>query len=116
MGIYKYKVTVEDLGERKVDPDVHAPLVFYPENHDNILNIAERQASRWPAFTADEAASLAIGLKLFAEVGLKHRNDPLFAPLMPHLREFIGRLKQGPATSSSQALGPDDVLAVEAKP
>lgn len=112
MGIYKYKVTVEDLGGRKVDPEMHAPLVFYPENHDNILDIADRQAARWP-FTTDEAASLAIGLKLFAEVGLKHRNDPLFAPLMPHLREFIGRLKQGP---SPAALGEPDVLAVEAKP
>ena len=48
-------------------------------------------------FDPDTAAALAIGLKLFGEVMLTHKEHPLFAELAPHFGAFMKRLKQGPA-------------------
>ena len=67
-------------------------LSFEADNHDDIFDIVRRQRSKgvWDDATA---AQLAVGLKLFTEVTLHHRKDPLFEPLMQPMREFIGRLK-----------------------
>jgi hypothetical protein len=53
----------------------------------------ERVRSRLP-FDTNTAASLAVGLNLFSEVGLMHRSDSLFAKVRPALSEFTRELKQ----------------------
>ena len=41
----------------------------------------------------DEAAAMAVGLKLLSEVALTHRKEDLFAELSGALGAFIGKLK-----------------------
>ena len=43
---------------------------------------------------AEAAKSFAVGLKLFSEVMLEHKNFPLFKDFMPHFGQFMKALKQ----------------------
>lgn len=89
---HRYRVTIEHVGAPKAGEPLRDALTFETMNHDEILAIVERlRASRH--YEADEAAALAIGLKLFSEVMLKRRDDPLFAEVRPAIRAFIGALK-----------------------
>ncbi len=94
MDQYRYKVTLERVAGKdgEVRGNANDSLSFEAYNHDDLFQIVERQKSKgiWDDNTA---AQLAIGFKMFAEVALHHRADPLFEPLMPHIRDFIGRLK-----------------------
>ena len=99
---HRYRVTIEHVGTPKGDGPLHDPLTFETTNHDEILAIVERiRASA--QYERDEAAALGIGLKLFSEVMLKRRDDPLFAAVQPAIRAFIGGLKdrnkQGPVAA-----------------
>lgn len=89
---HRYRVTIEHLGGPREDTPIQPPLCFEAVNHDEILSIVARLQSSG-GYQPDEAASLAIGLKLFSEVMLKRRDDPLFAALSPAIRAFIGGLK-----------------------
>lgn len=92
---HRYRITVEHLADANGQPSTYAePLQFEAGNHDDMLAIVARMRQRGD-FDADTAASLAIGLKLFSEVMLMHRDHPLFAELAPHFGAFMKRLKQG---------------------
>ena len=88
-----YRVTVEHVQDAKGNAVEAAPLTFQARNHDDLFPIVEKMRARG-LFDAEEAAALAIGLKLFGEVMLQHREHELFAPLRPHFVEFIKRLKK----------------------
>ena len=90
---HRYRVTVEHLATPHGDGDTHPPLSFEAVNHDEILGIADRSAAGGQ-YDRDESVALAIGLKLFGEVMLMHRDDPLFAELQPAFRAFISRFKE----------------------
>jgi hypothetical protein len=51
-------------------------------------------------FDGDTVASLGVGLKLFSEVALMHRADPMFTDIRAALEEFVRDLKQRPAMDS----------------
>jgi Domain of Unknown Function with PDB structure (DUF3861) len=93
MNSYRYKITVEALTGAKGEPVEGRTLSFEAENHDDILGVVERMRARLP-FDEDTTASLGVGLKLFSEVTLLHRNDPMFAMIGPALREFVRGLKE----------------------
>lgn len=98
---HRYRVTVEHLAHADGTPSHHpAPLRFDVGNHDEMLAIVERLRQR-DDLPPDSAAPLAIGLKLFSEVMLEHRGHPLFAEFAPHFRDFMKRLKQGPAPAGT---------------
>jgi len=88
-----YRVTVEHVEDAKGNAVEAPPLTFEVRNHDDLFPIVARMRTR-PIFEPDEAAALAIGLKLLGEVMLRHREHELFAPLRPHYTEFIKRLKK----------------------
>lgn len=92
---HHFRITVEALGETAgpSNPD-HPRLQFDAANHDDILHIVERLRQRGD-FDAETAAQLGVGLKLFGEVMLTHRQNPLFAELTPHFGAFMKRLKGG---------------------
>ncbi len=89
---HRYRVTVEPLD----DTNTAAPLVFETANHDELFSIVERISAK-AIVPDDEAASFAIGLKLFTETMLRHRKHPLFAELQPHIASFMKTLKSVPA-------------------
>ena len=95
MNSYRYKITVEALTDAKGQPVEGRSLTFEVGNHDDILGIVERMRTRLP-FDGDTVASLGVGLKLFSEVTLVHRADPMFTEIRSALSEFIRGLKQRP--------------------
>ncbi len=93
MSAHNYRVTLEYLGGKHANSDLHAPVQFEVGNHDDLFNIIHRVQTA-QLTDADTAAALALGMKLFGEVMLKHRKDPLFEKLQPAYREFIGAFKE----------------------
>jgi Domain of Unknown Function with PDB structure (DUF3861) len=104
MNSYRYKVTVQALTGMKGEQVEGRHLSFETANHDDILGIVERMQARLP-FDGATIASLAVGLKLFSEVTLVHRNDPMFAMIYPALNEFVRGLKQRSAEEPPKSLG-----------
>jgi hypothetical protein len=92
MSSYRYRVTVEKLSDANGDTVHGQSLSFYAANHDDILAIVERLQTKLP-FESGTVAALGVGLKLFGEVTLMRRNDPMFAQIRPALGEFIQQLK-----------------------
>jgi len=99
---HRYRITMEHLATASESQAQHAPLQFETGNHDDIFHIVDRLASK-NQFDADTSASLAVGLKLFAEVMLKNRKHPLFEDIQLPLRDFIGKLKALPATGDASS-------------
>lgn len=90
---HHYRITVQALNQEGVlDPNKES-LMFVTANHDDILLIVERLRKGLP-FDSDTVASFGVGLKLFTEVLLQHKDDPLFAELKPAIGEFMKKLKQ----------------------
>jgi hypothetical protein len=104
MTSYRYKITVEALTGANGEPVEGQTLSFEAENHDDILGVVERMRARLP-FDEDTIASLGLGLKLFSEVTLTQRNDPMFATIGPALSEFARGLKQRSAAEAPASLG-----------
>jgi len=100
---HRYRVTVEHVADAKGAPSTHEPLVFDAVSHDDIIAIARRMQGRGD-FDGDTAAQLAIGLKLFGEVVLENRANPMFAALRPHLSAFMKELKKGPTAGDPPPL------------
>ena len=89
---YSYRITVAPTGVPSKDTALRPRFSFEATNHDDILALVERaQAST--GLTPDDAASMAVGLKLLGEVMLREKNNPLFDPLRSGMRDFIGGLK-----------------------
>lgn len=98
---HRYRVTLEHLADSRGAPSTYpAPVVFEVGNHDDLFPIIERMRQR-SDLDPSSATALAVGLKLFGEVMLENRGNPLFADLAPHFREFIKRLKKGPAPADA---------------
>ncbi|WP_353155891.1 DUF3861 domain-containing protein [Herminiimonas fonticola] len=93
MSAHNYRVTLEYLGGKHAASDLHKPVQFEAGNHDDLFNIIQRVQTA-QLTDADTAAALTLGMKLFGEVMLKHRKDPLFEKLQPAYREFIGAFKE----------------------
>ncbi len=104
MNSYRYRVTVEALTGAKGEPVTGRILSFEAANHDDILGVVDRMSARLP-FDGATVASLGVGLKLFSEVTLAHRDDPMFAMIQPALGEFIRGLKQRSIEAPPKTLG-----------
>lgn len=89
---HSYSVTVQPH-------DGRSALSFDVTNHDDILELVKRVGAGG-AVPDDEVAALMVGLKLFGEVVLHHRADPLFVELFPHFVQFMKRLKTTVARST----------------
>lgn len=91
-----YRITVEHLALPDGNAPAEAkPLSFEVGNHDDLPTIVARARQR-ADLPAKDATAFAIGLKLFSEVMLQHRELPLFADFAPHFKAFVQTLKQKP--------------------
>ncbi len=100
---HHYRLRLEHLAPAAPDQPTHPPLELEFDNHDDILQIADRLEARQLFTTPGQATEFAIGLKLFGEVMLKNREHPLFTELRPAFGEFMKRLKGGPPTEAAPA-------------
>lgn len=106
---HRYRVTLEYLAAPDGQPSSKEPLVFEAGNHDDIFRIVELMHSR-ALLDASTSTAFIVGLKLFGEVILKNRNDPLFADFWPHfhafMKHFKGMAQNAPAKDATQPLPP----------
>ena len=92
---HRYRVTLEHLADPQGTPSTHEPLQFEVGNHDDIVVIVEKLRNRGD-FSEDAAAAFGVGIKLFSEVMLENRENPLFSSLRPHFAQFMKQLKASP--------------------
>jgi hypothetical protein len=95
-----YRLTLEHLEDPKGNPVEKPPLSFEVRNHDDLYDIVEKVKAKG-LFDANEATAFAIGLKLFREVMLHHRNAEVFKELDPHFGEFMKAFKKAQAPKES---------------
>ena len=87
---FEYQITVKPLAIGSADAPI--ALTFQVANHDDILKIVER-VHGLQILPPDEVEGFSVGLKLLTEVLLRHRREPLFEKLWPHMSEFMRDLK-----------------------
>lgn len=92
---HRYRVTVEHLADAQGKASTQAPLRFEVGNHDDIVAIVDRLRGRGD-FDPQAAAAFGVGLKLFSEVMLENKDNPLFTAFRPHFGQFMKTLKAGP--------------------
>jgi len=85
---------VEHIADANGAPSIHQPLQFDVGNHDDIIAIVDRLRKRGD-FAGESAAPFGVGLKLFTEVMLENKKNPLFASFLPHMSQFMKELKKG---------------------
>ncbi|RKG30375.1 DUF3861 family protein [Acinetobacter guerrae] len=90
---HQYFVTVQHLKDAKGEVSTYAEkLEFYTGNHDDIFKVVEKLKTA-EFFNDQTTQSFAVGLKLFGEVMLEHRNHPLFTEFAPHFHDFMKHMK-----------------------
>lgn len=99
--LHSYRVTVQGLSSEGQLDDRKA-LCFDVTNHDELFALVERVAERGIVHDG-EAAEFTVGLKLFSEVLLRHRREPLFAGFFAHFGAFMLQLKRGTPPGTEQA-------------
>lgn len=90
---HKYRLTLEYLKDNKNEEMQLEPVTFEFENHDNIFAIINMQEEKNLFGDKQQAVEFSIGLKLFSEVMLRNKENPLFEDLAPAFRDFMKKLK-----------------------
>ncbi len=88
---HHYRIVLQEVTADSM-PTERPPLSFPVSNHDDLFEILEKMKTLH-AVPEREVAEFAIGLKLFTETLIRHRKEPLFAELWPHIGAFMKRLK-----------------------
>lgn len=89
----KYNLVLTQISYANGEPGDKTPMDITFENHDEIFGIIERIKQKDPFHNPAQAAEFALGLKLFSEVMLKNRENPLFSDLLPAFKPFMLKLK-----------------------
>ncbi len=97
---HQYKLTLEYLKNSKGETISVDPIELTFNNHDDIFSIIEKQKNKDLFGNKQQATEFAIGLKLFSEVMLQNRKDPLFEELAPAFSAFMKKLKAIPTKDS----------------
>ncbi|MDZ7879955.1 MAG: DUF3861 domain-containing protein [Saprospiraceae bacterium] len=88
-----YKLKLELLELLKPDENVYEPIEIEFGNHDNIFMIIERMKKRNRFKTEQDSVEFAIGLKMFSEVMLKNKDNPLFEDFRPAFGDLMKKIK-----------------------
>jgi hypothetical protein len=93
--VNKYKLRLDLLELLRPDDKVYTPIELEFGNHDNIFAIIEKMKERNRFKTEQDSVEFAIGLKLFSEVMLKNKDNPLFEDFRPAFGNMMKKLKSG---------------------
>jgi hypothetical protein len=88
----RYKILLQEI-ELKDGTQADNSIEFEFENHDNIFSIIEKTQARNLFADKGQKIEFALGLKLFSEVMLKSKDNPLFEELRPAFGQFMKKLK-----------------------
>jgi hypothetical protein len=89
---HRYRVTLEYLADADGNPQQDRSLVFEAGSHDEIIGIVELVRNS-AVLDAQTTTALVVGQKLFGEVVLENRSNPLFAEFWPHFLDFMKKFK-----------------------
>ena len=87
-----YKIRLEEV-QLKNNTPAQKSIEFEFENHDDIFNIIDKMQEMDVFGDKGQAVEFALGVKLFGEVLLNHRDNPLFDELKPAFAAFMKKLK-----------------------
>ena len=92
---YRYRITVTPVEDDGLPCQGRCTIEFEHACHDDWMRILEAM-QRQRGLSGDERAALTVSTKLLSGLMLAHNKDAddLFAPLRPHMGEFIKELKQ----------------------
>jgi hypothetical protein len=90
----QYKITLEHTHNPKGD-NLQQPVTVAFDNHDNLFDIIEKLQQRNHFDDVNQSTEFAIGLKLFSEVMLRNKENPLFEEMLPAFKDFMKKLKSG---------------------
>lgn len=88
---YYLTLSLKQYANGETEPAKELGIQF--SNHDEIFGIIERIKEKNIFESDSEATQFALGLKLFSEIKLKHRNNPLFDELNEVFPVFMKKLK-----------------------
>jgi len=89
----RYKILLQEI-ELKDGTQTGKSIELEFENHDNIFSLIEmtKDSDRFENKTHN--TQFILGLKLFSEVMIRNRNNPLFEDFAPSFKEFMKKLKE----------------------
>ncbi|MCD0470533.1 DUF3861 domain-containing protein [Flavobacterium sp. JAS] len=88
---YSLTLSLKEYANGETEPAKELGIEF--DNHDEIFGIIEKIKDKNLFENPHEATQFALGLKLFSEIKLKHRNNPLFDELNEVFPVFMKKLK-----------------------
>ena len=88
---YYLTLSLKEYANGDTEPAKELGIQF--DNHDEIFNIIEKIKDKNIFEDPNEATQVALGLKLFSEVKLKNRKNPLFEELNEVFPIFMKKLK-----------------------
>jgi hypothetical protein len=88
---YYLTLSLKEYANGETEPAKELGIQF--DNHDEIFGIIEKIKDKNIFEDSNEAAQFALGLKLFSEIKLKHRKNPLFDELNEVFPVFMKKLK-----------------------
>lgn len=88
---YYLTLSLKEYANGETEPAKELGIEF--SNHDEIFGIIDRIKDKNLFDSPEEATQFALGLKLFSEIKLKHRKNPLFDELNEVFPLFMKKLK-----------------------
>lgn len=88
---YYLTLSLKEYANGDTEPAKELGIQF--DNHDEIFSIIEKIKDKNIFEDPNEATQFALGLKLFSEVKLKNRKNPLFEELNEVFPIFMKKLK-----------------------
>lgn len=88
---YHLTLSLKQYANGETKPAKELGIEF--DNHDEIFEIIEKIKNKNIFDNESEATQFALGLKLFSEIKLKHRKNPLFEELNDVFPVFMKKLK-----------------------
>lgn len=88
---YYLTLSLKEYANGETTPAKELGIEF--DNHDEIFSIIEKIKDKNLFDNHQETTQFALGLKLFSEIKLKHRKNPLFDELNEVFPAFMKKLK-----------------------
>ncbi|CAD0007751.1 MAG TPA: DUF3861 domain-containing protein [Flavobacterium sp.] len=88
---YYLTLSLKEYANGETQPAKELGIEF--TNHDEIFSIIEKMKAKNLFDNESEATQFALGLKLFGEIKLKHRKNPLFDEINDVFPTFMKKLK-----------------------
>ncbi len=88
-----YKIQLEEIALKAPLGELRTINIAFT-NHDDLFKIINIQKEKNLFGNENDAIEFSLGLKLFSEVMLRHRDHPLFEELKPAFGGFMKKLKE----------------------